>query len=133
MQPVGDSLRRGQGGNIGHDRAIAEGPFRAEEVGVPNRERVTRLRSGHWRAGVAGRFRDADRDRQLGESRDGWQRRLPGQRVRPVLRVRRRNGRQLLTFKAPRAIRASPLTYKVNGRQYVTVVATNTVLALGLP
>jgi hypothetical protein len=38
-----------------------------------------------------------------------------------------------LTFKAPRAIRASPLTYTANGKQYVTVVAGNSVLALALP
>ena len=32
-----------------------------------------------------------------------------------------------------RPIRASPLTYQVNGTQYISVVATNTVLTFGLP
>ena len=42
-------------------------------------------------------------------------------------------GAELFRFDAPRPIRASPLTYQVNGTQYVTVVATNTVITLGLP
>ena len=44
-----------------------------------------------------------------------------------------RTGEQLFTYEAPRAIRASPLTYQVNGTQYVSVVATNTVLTFALP
>ena len=43
------------------------------------------------------------------------------------------NGQTLFQFEAPRSIRASPLTYQVNGKQYVTVVATNSVLTLALP
>lgn len=43
------------------------------------------------------------------------------------------NGETLFRFDAPRTIRASPLTYSVNGTQYVTVVATNTVITLALP
>ena len=39
----------------------------------------------------------------------------------------------LLRYDAPRPIRASPMTYQIDGKQYVTVVATNTVLTLGLP
>ena len=42
-------------------------------------------------------------------------------------------GEELFRFDAPRPIRASPLTYQVNGTQYVTVVATNTVVTLALP
>ena len=34
-----------------------------------------------------------------------------------------KSGRQLFTYKAPRAIRASPLTYRVNGKQYVVIAA----------
>jgi len=44
-----------------------------------------------------------------------------------------RTGETLFRFEAPRTIRASPLTYEVNGKQYVTVVATNTVITLALP
>ena len=42
-------------------------------------------------------------------------------------------GETLYQFEAPRTIRASPLTYEVNGKQYVSVVATNTVITLALP
>ena len=42
-------------------------------------------------------------------------------------------GEELFRFDAPRAIRASPMTYEVDGTQYVTVVATNTVVTLALP
>ena len=42
-------------------------------------------------------------------------------------------GEELFRFDAPRPIRASPLTYQVNGTQYVTVVATTTVVTLALP
>lgn len=44
-----------------------------------------------------------------------------------------RTGRQLFKYDAPRGIRASPLTYRVGGRQYVAVVATDTVLTFRLP
>ena len=42
-------------------------------------------------------------------------------------------GEELFRFDAPRPIRASPLSYQVNGTQYVTVVATTTVVTLALP
>ena len=42
-------------------------------------------------------------------------------------------GEELFQFEAPRPIRAIPITYMVDGKQYVTVVATNTVITLGLP
>ena len=46
---------------------------------------------------------------------------------------RRRTGQQLFKYTAEKWIRASPATYEVGGRQYVTVVASNTVLTFGLP
>ena len=42
-------------------------------------------------------------------------------------------GQQLFHYVAESGIRASPATYQVNGTQYVTVVAANTVLAFALP
>ena len=38
-----------------------------------------------------------------------------------------------LVYDAGRTIRSSPLTYEVNGTQYVAVIASNTVLAFALP
>ena len=42
-------------------------------------------------------------------------------------------GEQLFKYDAPRAIRSSPLTYEVNGKQYIAVIATNTVVSFALP
>ena len=44
-----------------------------------------------------------------------------------------RSGKQLLKVAGLRGVRASPLTYRVNGKQYVAVVASTTVLAFALP
>jgi quinoprotein glucose dehydrogenase len=44
-----------------------------------------------------------------------------------------RTGEELFRYNTPLAIRASPLTYQANGRQYVAIVATNAVLAFALP
>ena len=42
-------------------------------------------------------------------------------------------GERLFQSQAPRPVRSSPMTYQVNGRQYVTVIATDTVLTFALP
>lgn len=44
-----------------------------------------------------------------------------------------RTGKELFLYRTEKGVRASPLTYRVGGRQYVAVVATDTVLAFGLP
>ena len=44
-----------------------------------------------------------------------------------------RTGDELFFYKAPRPIRASPLTYEVNSKQYISFIASNTVLTLTLP
>ena len=43
------------------------------------------------------------------------------------------SGETLFQYQAPRTIRASPLTYEVNGKQFIAVVATNSVITLALP
>jgi glucose dehydrogenase len=43
-----------------------------------------------------------------------------------------RNGKALFKTTAKRSIRASPITYRVNGKQYVAVVASNTIYAYAL-
>ena len=44
-----------------------------------------------------------------------------------------RTGDQLFLYQHNRPSRASPLTYQVNGKQYISVVSTNAVLAFALP
>ena len=43
------------------------------------------------------------------------------------------NGETLFVYQTSRSIRSSPLTYAVEGRQYISVVSTNTVVTLTLP
>jgi PQQ-dependent dehydrogenase (methanol/ethanol family) len=43
-----------------------------------------------------------------------------------------RNGKELFKATVRRSIRASPLTYRANGKQYVAFVASNTIHAYGL-
>jgi outer membrane protein assembly factor BamB len=43
-----------------------------------------------------------------------------------------RNGRKLFTTNVKRSIRASPMTYRANGKQYVAFVASNTIHAFSL-
>lgn len=43
------------------------------------------------------------------------------------------NGQEKFRYEGRRGIRASPLTYQVNGRQYIAVIATNAVLSFSLP
>jgi glucose dehydrogenase len=44
-----------------------------------------------------------------------------------------RSGRQLFRYGLNRGVRASPLTYEAGGRQYVAIVAANTLVAFALP
>jgi glucose dehydrogenase len=44
-----------------------------------------------------------------------------------------RTGKALFVSKTPSGVRASPLTFRANGHQYVTIVATDTVMTFGLP
>ena len=43
------------------------------------------------------------------------------------------SGERLFSYTAERPISASPLTYQVNGTQYVAIAATNAILVFGLP
>jgi outer membrane protein assembly factor BamB len=44
-----------------------------------------------------------------------------------------RTGKEVFRYTATGPVRANPLTYRMAGRQYVTVVAANKVLTFGLP
>jgi outer membrane protein assembly factor BamB len=44
-----------------------------------------------------------------------------------------RTGKQLFTYVAKSRIGGSPLTFQVNGKQYVSAVAGNTIVTLSLP
>ena len=44
-----------------------------------------------------------------------------------------RTGERLFEYIHEQPVRASPLTYQVGGRQYIVVVASNTILAFTFP
>jgi PQQ-dependent dehydrogenase (methanol/ethanol family) len=43
------------------------------------------------------------------------------------------NGQEKFRYEGRRGIRASPLTYQVNGKQYIAIIATSAVLSFSLP
>ena len=56
---------------------------------------------------------------------------VSGQRHGDFYAYHARSGEPLFKHTATRSIRSNPITYRVNGRQYVAIVATNTILAFG--
>jgi len=133
VKPVGDSLRQGQGANIGHEGSIADGPYRGGDVGVPNVETLTAYHPGTGELVWQAEFPTSSSIGSSGNFVTAGNLVFQGSDSGQFYAFDARDGRQLFAYKAPRSIRTSPLTYKVNGRQYVTVVATNTVLTFGLP
>jgi quinohemoprotein ethanol dehydrogenase len=133
VRPVGDSLRQGQGANIGHDGVIAEGPFRAAAVGVPNTETVTAYHPGTGELVWQAEFPTTSSIGSAGNFVTAGNLVFQGSESGSFYAFDARTGRQLFTYQAPRSIRTSPLTFTSNGKQYVTVVATNAVVTFGLP
>jgi quinohemoprotein ethanol dehydrogenase len=133
VKPVGDTLRQGQGANIGHEGSIADGPYRGADVGVPNAETLTAYHPGTGELVWQAEFPTASSIGSSGNFVTAGNLVFQGSDTGQFYAFDARDGKQLFTYKAPRSIRTSPLTYKADGRQYVTVVAGNTVLAFGLP
>lgn len=133
VKPVGDTLRQSAGAT-GHTDNIAEGPFREKQVGVPQVETVTAYNP------ATGELVWQQEDPMLPNSRGPagnlvtagdviFQGSDPGE----FYAFDARSGKRLFTYRSTRSINASPLTYRVNGRQYVAIVASRTVLTFGLP
>ncbi|HAJ75108.1 MAG TPA: hypothetical protein DCM64_01500 [Gammaproteobacteria bacterium] len=130
VEPLGDSLRPGPGGQ-GHD----------ENFSV-----LDRISEDYTPALTVSAYRPADGEQV-------WQAELPAQSSIGAsgnlvtagnlvfqgiedggfYALDAENGETLFRFQTPRQIRASPLSYAVEGKQYVTVVSTNTVVTLALP
>jgi glucose dehydrogenase len=124
VRPVGDSLKPGPG-NQGHFAMIAE----RGETGVTPTQSVAAY--------------------EPATGRQVWQTELPGMNnggsvvtagdvvFQPsgmdLFALDARSGKELFRSSLKRGVRASPLTYQAGGRQYVAIVATNTVVAFALP
>jgi len=132
VKPVGDTLRQADEG-VGHSGNIAEGPFRGDDVGVPNRETVTAYHPGTGELVWQAEYPSASAIGASGNFVTAGHLVFQGSDTGMFYAFDARNGKQLFSYKAPRSIRMSPMTYKANGKQYVTVVATGAVLTFGLP
>jgi quinoprotein glucose dehydrogenase len=124
VKPVGDSLKPGPG-NQGHFAMIAE----RGETGITPTQSVAAY--------------------EPATGRQVWYAELPGTNNggslvtagdvvfqpsgQDLFALDARSGKELFRSSLKRGIRASPLTYQAGGRQYVAIVATNTVAALALP
>ena len=124
VAPVGDTLRPGRG-NMGHFSVIAE----RGETGMTASGTLTAYDpvTGQrvWQAEMPGTTNSGN----LVTAGD-----LVFQGVgTEFYAFEARTGKQLFRFAAENASRASPLSYQVNGKQYVAIVASGTVLAFALP
>jgi glucose dehydrogenase len=132
VKPVGDTLRPSPGA-VGHTENIAEGPDRGDAVGVPNMETVSAFHPGTgdrvWQVEYPSRSSLASAGNFVTAGDVVFQ----GADTGDFYAFDARSGRQLFKHTAPRGVQISPLTYQVNGKQYVTIVATNAVLTFALP
>jgi glucose dehydrogenase len=124
VKPVGDSLKPGPG-NQGHFAMIAE----RGETGITPTQSVAAYEPATgrqvWYAELPG-------------TNNGGSLATAGDVVfqpsgQDLFALDARSGKELFRSSLKRGIRASPLTYQGGGRQYVAIVATNTVVALALP
>ena len=128
VNPVGDKVEVGRGD--GHADTIAEGPIRDDMTPtftVTAYDPVT----GDlvWQRGTA-------TNSAIGSSGNlvtAGDLVLQGTDVGELLAFDARSGNPLLRYQHDRPIRASPLTYQVNGKQYIAIVSTNNVLAFAVP
>jgi PQQ-dependent dehydrogenase (methanol/ethanol family) len=128
VKPVGDTLRQSDTA-VGHFSVIAE---RDNNTGVKPTETVTAYdpATGEliWQAEHESRTNIGSAG-NLATAGDVI---FQGSDTGDFYAFDARSGRRLFRHTAERGIRASPITYRVNGKQYVAVVATNAVLAFGL-
>ena len=132
VKPVGDTLRQNTE-SLGHFASIAVGPQRSKEVGMADVETVTAY---HPASGELAWQREHPTRSGIGSSGNlatGGDLVFQGSDTGDVYAYHARTGEPLFKHTAPRSIRSNPITYRVNGRQYVAIVATNTILAFGLP
>jgi PQQ-dependent dehydrogenase (methanol/ethanol family) len=132
VKPVGDTLRQSAKG-VGHSDNIAEGPLRDETVGVPNMETVTAFNPATGDLAWQEEHPSRSSIGSAGNLVTAGDLVFQGSDTGDFYAIDARSGKQLLKHTVKRGIRASPITYQVNGKQYVSVVATNTVVTLALP
>jgi len=125
---VGDTLREGQGD--GHAATIAKRDF---DYGVPATETVTAYNpvTGEvvWQHEHPSRTNIGSAGNLVTAGDVVFQ----GSDTGEFFALDARNGRELFKATVPRGIRASPMTYRANGKQYVAFIASSTIHAFALP
>ena len=128
VNPIGDAVEAGRGN--GHTDTIAEGPFR-EDMSPMFTVSAYDPVSGElvWQ-------RTTPTNNPIGTSGNlvtGGDLVFQATDVGEFYAFDARSGEQLFLYTHNRPMVSSPLTYEANGTQYVSIVATNTVLTFALP
>jgi outer membrane protein assembly factor BamB len=127
VKVVGDTLREGQGD--GHSATIAK---RDHDYGVPATETVTAYNPATgelvWQHEHPSRTNIGSAGNLVTAGDVVFQ----GSDTGEFFALDARNGRELFKATVPRSIRASPMTYLVNNKQYVAFIASSTIHAFGL-
>lgn len=132
VKPVGNTLRQNTQ-SLGHVANIAEGPQRSKEVGMSDTETVTAYHPG---TGELAWQREHPTRSSIGSSGNlatAGDLIFQGSDTGDFHAYHARSGEPLFKYTAPRSIRSNPITYRVNGKQYIAIIATNTILTFGLP
>ena len=128
VNPVGDSLVTGE--SDGHSDNIAEGPIRDDmqpEFTVSAYDPATGDLVWQQRTATATAIGASG---NLVTSGDLV---IQGTDLGEVLAYDAGTGELRFSYRHNRPIRASPMTYAVNGKQYIAIVASNDVVAFALP
>ena len=128
VNPVGDTLVVGE--SDGHSDNIAEGPIRDDmtpEFTVSAYDPATGDLVWQQRAPTASAIGASGNLVTAGDLV------IQATDVGQILAYDARTGEVRFDYRHNRPIRASPMTYAVNGKQYISVVASNDVLTFALP
>jgi outer membrane protein assembly factor BamB len=129
VAPVGDTLRPSTQ-PVGHSAVIAK---RDNDTGVTPTETVTAYNPATGERAWQEEHPSRTNIGSAGNLVTGGDVVFQGSDRGDFYALDARSGRQLFKYTAKLGIRASPLTYQINGRQYVSVVASNTILTFGQP
>ena len=132
VNPVGDTVKPAPGA-IGHTASMVGEAQRGEEVGVPNTEAITAFNPATAELVWQQEYTSRSAIGATGSVATAGDLVFQGTDTGDFYAFDARSGQQVFKHTAGRAIRSSPMTFKANGRQYVTIVASNMVLTFGLP
>ena len=128
VNPVGDSLVTGE--SDGHSDSIAEGPIRDDMTPMFTVSAYDPVTGELVWQQTTPTISTIGASGNLATAGDLV---LQGTDVGEFYAFDARSGEELFLYTHNRPIRASPLTYQVNGKQYISVVSTNNVLTFALP